>query len=1120
MCGRRWGAARVEIRRLQQGLARWRSEGPAALLAALGFEAVGLRVPRSGLRDFGLDPKESLSLEVAARHSDFHVFRVVLEGRLEPDAIRRTAAALYRHNPARRALLAFEARGDDRIVFASWGLGPGPLRLLKLWIDTREPRAFELDILAGLAVDGAATPTDLAHAHIRALDREEVTRRFFVEFRRQRAELAAALKGVPQSAGRDRLDLALGLLSRLLFLYFLQRKGWMNGDLAYLRNLYESSLGEGVPFYRRRLKPLFFGALNRAPERRREAARKLGTLPFLNGGLFERDPLERAHSRLDVPDDSFGPIFAELLDKYQFTLSEGQPADQDVAVDPEMLGKVFEGLMSGSQRGSTGAFFTPRPLVDRLAAGALAAHLARVCECDRDLVDELMLGGHPEVEPLLRERLSHAVSAIRVLDPAVGSGAFLLAVLQRLELLRDVLDGAPVDSPARFERRQEIVRRNLHGVDVNAAAVRLCELRLWLALVVDLEVESVAKVPPLPNLDINIRQGDALIDPIDFLLRLGDLDYGGLAGRWQRRLRRLAGSRVRYFRSTGAEKRRVARSLARSERELAVGFLSELSEQVEARRRDLRLAARSRDLFGSRAGLTRAQKRVAANLKRRKREIAQLLRRLRDHDALPFFSFSIHFADPRSPAAEFDVVVGNPPWVRTHHWSGAPRRRLVERFRVLREAGWHKGTRLAGAGRGFGAQLDLSALFVERSLELLRPGGALGFLLPAKLLRVLSAGALREHLLASTTLLELEDCSLAAERLFDATTYPLACLLAVGRPPPEHRVPVRLHGRRGQPLDFDLPQSRLPLIREDGESPWALAAPTVRAALDRMRAAGPPLGSTPAYRPCRGIVTGSNSVFLGALVDGAASEGRARLRLSDSEVEIETKRLRPALRGEDLQAWRFATPQVLVWTHDDDGNVLAKLPPATRRHLRKHERVLRGRVDLKPGQPYWAIFRARQDKWGPRVAWRDIAPAPGAVVVPARTPFLQHKAPIISLNTVYQIAAASGEDAHFLAAVLNSTVARSYLKAIAERASGGYFRFLGWTVALLPFPDRRDAAARLLCIEKSRTAHAEGGLSAEEARRLDELVAFLYRLTPEQLSDLRAFDRLLTNPGDDEVPVV
>ncbi len=1105
----------MEIRRLQQGLARWRSEGPAALLTTLGYEAVGLHVPRSGLGDFGLDPKEPLSLEVAARHSDFHVFRVVLDGRLEPDSIRRTAEALYRHNPARRALLAFEARGDYRVVFASWGLGPGPLRLLKLWIDTREPRAFELDILAGLAVDGAATPTDLAHAHVRALDREEVTRRFFVEFRRQRAELAAALKGVPQDATGDRLDLALALLSRLLFLYFLQRKGWLNGDPAYLRNLYESSLVRRVPFYRRRLKPLFFGALNRAPERRRPAARELGNLPFLNGGLFERDPLERAHVRLDVPDDVFAPIFADLLDKYQFTLSEGQPADQDVAVDPEMLGKVFEGLMSGSQRGSTGAFFTPRPLVDRLVGGALTAHLARACKCDRELVDELMLGGNPEIDPQLRERLSGAVSAVRVLDPAVGSGAFLLAALQRLEALREALDGFPSDSGTRFERRQEIIRRNLHGVDVNAAAVRLCELRLWLALVVDLEVESVSAVPPLPNLDINIRQGDALVDPIDFLVRLGDLDYGGLASRWQRRLRHVADSRVRYFSSTGADKRRVARSLARSERELAIGFLGELSQQIDARRRDLRMAARSRDLFGSRAGLTRGQKRVAAGLKRRKDEISRLLRRLRDQDELPFFSFAIHFADPESPAAEFDVVVGNPPWVRTHHWSGAPRRRLIERFRVLREAGWRTGARLAGAGRGFGAQLDLSALFVERSLELLRAGGALGFLLPAKLLRSLSAGALRERLLATTTLLELEDCSLAGERLFDATTYPLACLLAVGRPQPEHTVQVRLHGRRAQPLDFQLSQSRLPLIREDGESPFALAPPPVRAALDCMRAAGPPLGASPAYRPCRGVMTGSNAVYVGALVDGATKDGRTRVRLSDFVVEIETDRLRPALRGEDLLPWRFSTPQLLVWTHDDDGHVLSKLPPATRRHLRKHERVLRGRIDLKPGQPYWTIFRARPDKWGPRVAWRDIAPAPGAVVVPARTPFLEGDAPIISLNTVYQIAAASGEDAYFLAAVLNSTVARAYLKAIAERASGGYFRFLGWTVALLPFPDRRDAAARLLCIEKSRAAHAEGGLPAEEARRLDELVAFLYRLTPEQLSHLRAFDRMLSNPDRD-----
>jgi hypothetical protein len=146
------------------------------------------------------------------------------------------------------------------------------------------------------------------------------------------------------------------------------------------------------------------------------------------------------------------------------------------------------------------------------------------------------------------------------------------------------------------------------------------------------------------------------------------------------------------------------------------------------------------------------------------------------------------------------------------------------------------------------------------------------------------------------------------------------------------------------------------------------------------------------------------------------------------------------------------------------------------------------------------------------VAWRDIAPAPQAVVVSPRVRFLDDAAPVISLNTVYQITAASGEDAHLLAAVLNSTVARAYLRAIAERASGGYFRFLGWTVALLPFPEQPDAAVVSRCAELSREAHADGGLAGDGQGRLDDAVATLYGLTRDDLDALRAFDDRLCNP--------
>ncbi|NIR76540.1 MAG: hypothetical protein GWM93_21505 [Gemmatimonadetes bacterium] len=1099
----------LDTAELHDALSKWRSE-PERLLSALGFEPMRLPVARPGLADFGLDPDDPVALEVMARRGSFVVLRAVLADGLDPEAIVRVARALYRHNPARRALLALEAPDDSRLVLASWGLGPGPFRLSKLWIDLEAPRPSELDILAELATDGG-TATELALAHSRALDREGITQRFFVEFRRCRADLAEGLVGLSEDSEQDRLDLALVLLTRLLFLYFIQRKGWLAGNRAYLRDLYHRALDAGIPFYRRRLKSLFFGALNRPAARRSKTARGLGELPYLNGGLFERDPLERKHPRLDVPNECFAPVFDDLLDRYQFTLRQDQARDQDVAVDPEMLGKVFEGLMAGSTRSATGAFFTPRSLVDALVIGALAAYLSRRAGCDPVKVECILESElDTDLDDDLRARLLESLRAVRVLDPAVGSGAFLLSALHTIETLHDELEGAPADPFARLERRQELIRSCLYGVDINAAAVRLCELRLWLALIVDLEVDRIADVPPLPNLDINIRQGDALIDPIDFLIQLADLDGGALAGRTKRGFDRLKKRRAGYFHASGPSKRRSARALRRAERDLALEFLGELSGQIDARRDELRAAAGSRNLFGRRSGLTREQKKAAAALKRRKRQLYRLIGRVGQLEELPFFSFSIHFPSPDGPGAPFPVIVGNPPWVRTHHWSGLSRERLKERFRFLKDAGWRSGARMAGTGRGFGAQLDLSALFLERSLELLGEDGALGFLLPAKLVRSLSAGALRRRLLGHTRILQLEDCALATARPFEATTYPLGLVLGRGTPEPNHDVYIYFHDRLGQRTDFWLPQSELPLIGEDPESPWVLAPGDVRATFDAMRQAGPALGARPERRPHRGIFTGGNSVFVGRIIGHSTEANLARIRLGDSTVELETERLRPVLRGEDLRAWRFDIERALVWTHGPQGHPLPVLPPATASYLTGYERLLASRGDLRSGQPWWTLFRVRPHAKH-RVVWRDIAPAPGAAVLPARTRFLDGHAPIICLNTVYQISAASGEDAHFLAGVLNSTVARAYLKAIAERASGGYFRFLGWTVALLPLPTRPDAAVRSAIIELSRAAHVERRMAPQYTDRLDRLVCRLYGLGPADLISLTEFDIWTSN---------
>lgn len=1092
---------------LSAPLREWRAGRPEALLSALGFRPRRLLVARPALTDFGLDPGTDVRLEVLARHSGFVVIRVRTPS-LANAELRQIARSLYRHNPGRRALLIFEPQSTDALVFASWGLGPGPFRLRTLHVPLDDPRALELDILSALAVAPGQTAADLALAQARALDREGITRKFFSEFRRYRADLASTLTGVPIDAQTDRLEIALVILTRILFLCFVQQKGWLAGEPDYLRRLYAQALRDRTPFFRRRLKPLFFEALNRPPERRSARARQLGDLPYLNGGLFEREALERRYPRIDLPDEWFASLFDDFLDRYRFTLIEEGGSVTDVGVDPEMLGKVFEGLMAEPERDTSGTFYTPRRLVDRLVDGTLCSYLSRAAACSNERVAELLDGpSQVDLLPDLRRRLMRRVGSIRVLDPAAGSGAFLLAALQRLERLRDLLEGPPESSGQRFKRRQEIVERNLFGVDISPTAVRLCELRLWLALIVDLEVDRIENVPPLPNLDLKIRQGDALLDPIDFLMQVADLGDGALISRWRHHVGRLQDRRTRYYRAAGPQKRRSDRALRRAEKRLALDFLTELATQIDRRIADLSSVECSPDLFGTRVGLPATQRRRLASYRRRRTELQALIRRIEEVDELPFFSFPIHFADPCRPGHGFDLVVGNPPWIRIHHWTGAARQRLRERYRSLRDAGWRDGSRFGRAGPGFGSQLDLSALFLERGLEVLNAGGALGFLVPSKLARALYAGGLRSRLMRSVRLLYLEDAALSSSRFFQATTYPLMLLLEATQPGIGATTEVRLHTPGSGPIDFRLAQRDLPHLPDDPASPWLLAPPGVRAILRRVITASRPLGSRPDRRPCRGIFTSANEVFIGRWLGGNADT--IRLRFRDREVELESECVRPVLRGSGLEPWAFHIEEGLIWTHDGSGAVRTSLPGRTRAYLDEHRDRLRARSELRSRRPFWTLFRVAPEKWNRRVAWRDIGRNPAAVVIP---PTIQRHGmtfPVISLNTVYQVATDGEDEAHTLACLLNSLVVRVFLRSIAERANGGYFRFLGWTVGALPIPAELDPEVRRALVSISHEAHRHRGLGHEGGATLDRLVARIYGLSSEDLEVLERFDARL-----------
>ena len=312
------------------------------------------------------------------------------------------------------------------------------------------------------------------------------------------------------------------LFNRLMFVHFLSRKGWLsiNDDKDYLRALWidyrntsaPSPTGIAPNFYRDRLRLLFFTGLNNPDSRdlSRGASPLIGSVPFLNGGLFTEGEHDAEDSPIVVPDSVIEGALAELFEKFNFTVMESTPFDIEVAVDPEMLGKVFEELVN--ERHDSGAYYTPRPVVAFMCREALKGYLEGKdtgvsADAIAAYIENRDTGG---ISVDAARRIGAALDEITVVDPACGSGAFLLGMMQELVDLQTTLYNAGVDSKSLHALKLHIIERNLYGVDIDEFAVNIAMLRLWLSLAIDFGGDTP---PALPNLDFKIVCGDSLLGP-------------------------------------------------------------------------------------------------------------------------------------------------------------------------------------------------------------------------------------------------------------------------------------------------------------------------------------------------------------------------------------------------------------------------------------------------------------------------------------------------------------------------------------------------------------------------------------------------------------------------------
>lgn len=306
-------------------------------------------------------------------------------------------------------------------------------------------------------------------------------------------------------------DYVKKMMGRITFLHFLQRKGWMCEDLNYMQNMFENSPYKN-DYLDSVLEPLFFGILNTKPAERealfadydwdKSLLNEWKDIPYLNGGLFERDEEDEPESRF--PADYFKRLF-QFFSEYNFTIDENDPNDAEVGVDPEMLGKIFENLLEDNK--DKGAFYTPKEIVRYMCQESLIAYLETNTSVAKDKIRKFVLSpedGVADIPDNKKPKLLTTLEEVKICDPAIGSGAFPMGLLNELLHCREVLSGERYD---RAEIKKSIIQNNIYGVDIEKGAVDIARLRFWLSIVVDEETPS-----PLPNLDYKIMQGNSLIE--------------------------------------------------------------------------------------------------------------------------------------------------------------------------------------------------------------------------------------------------------------------------------------------------------------------------------------------------------------------------------------------------------------------------------------------------------------------------------------------------------------------------------------------------------------------------------------------------------------------------------
>ena len=853
-------------------------------------------------------------------------------------------------------------------------------------------------------------------------------------------------------------DYVKKLLGRIVFLHYLQRKGWLgvpsdkawgDGDRSFIQHLYEyATEAQQSDFITSVLSPLFYEALN--TDRRadndlfdtRVKFPKRGNklrIPYLNGGLFDRD--ENAALLIKFPPE----FFKDLLDffaQYNFTIDENDPTDAQVGVDPEMLGRIFESLLEDNKE--KGAYYTPKEIVQYMCRESLIAYLCTgidqgtpehhaisqfVKSYDAELLMGLELEG-VELGTKVLERLKE----VKVCDPAIGSGAFPMGMLRELYYCRISLEDLSV-SPA--EIKSQIIKGNIYGVDIEQGAVDIARLRFWLSLVVDETTPT-----PLPNLDYKIMQGNSLLEwyeGVDLSTLTQRKEDGcvelfdDLADVYRRQLRQAISD---YYGETDHDRKATLHQ--------------KISEAIDEQLKEQHYTV---DLSGIN---------VSANT----------------HFFLWHTWFNEVFNRP-SGRNGFDIVIGNPPYLRIQGLKSVDPS-LVDALKALYKSA--------------DASFDLYVPFIELGLSLVSECGSVNYIAPTKWSNADFGKGLRAllcSLSAAARIINFSDY-----QVFNASTYSGIQTFQRGS---ERLYYTQLAHDLDTSMDIKLYLDSLkesdftPIdYKQFKKQPWILATNQVYQVLLKLKQQPLTLGDI-FDKVYQGIATSKDNVFFlydVSEISDTVIEGYS-MQLGE-RVQVEKGLVKPLLKGEDVHRYDdIKTNRCVIFPYKlgDMGTCLyeeieiAGVFPLGYKYLKSCEDVLRGRENGR----FNIDGRWYQFGRGQGIAYSGIPKllAPeislGGNFTYDRNGHFYHTTKVYG----YIKKPESQYSYQFLLGLLNSRLFWFFIQNTGYVLRGGYYTFKTNYVTPFPIPRREDIEdADYTLVESSVQEILEGQKEAPQINTL------------------------------------